>query len=186
MLAWDAAILGSGNAITSKATGIEPFTNGAGCNLTDLCYMASSEDRPHGGLSNQISLPTRGSVRPSCVPPNGGRQSIATESVTWRHRLGRGFITWSREWDESCGLIRPILHVEKIKRDLLGGCIACEYEAPSKLRSESGRPTTEANRLSIRLKRAQSVRIAVFPPQIVVDGLSIVASLQSTRGTQRV
>src|SRR5690606_41484231 len=70
VLAGDAAILGTGNAIAAKAAGVEPFADGAGCNFADLSYLSSSEDRPHGGLSNQICVSRlRGFVGPSRSSP---------------------------------------------------------------------------------------------------------------------
>jgi hypothetical protein len=50
----DAAVLGTGNSITTQTSGIEPLADSTGCNFTDLGYLASSEDRPHCGLSNHV------------------------------------------------------------------------------------------------------------------------------------
>lgn len=54
MLTRNASVLGSGNAVTAQTAGIEPFADSAGRNLADLCYLTSSEDRSHRGLSNHL------------------------------------------------------------------------------------------------------------------------------------
>ena len=60
MLPWNAAVLRTGDSIPTEATGVKPFANGSGCNLTDLRYLSSGEDHLHGRLLHHMqSMRTR-------------------------------------------------------------------------------------------------------------------------------
>src|SRR5262245_30535625 len=51
VLTGNAAILGTGDAITAQAARVEPLAHRAGGYFTDLSYLSSSKDRFHGRLS---------------------------------------------------------------------------------------------------------------------------------------
>ena len=97
VFARNTAILGTRNPIAAETAGIEPFADGAGCNLTDLGYLSSSEDRPHCGLSKSDSLcQLRGFVGPSRSSPLLRWPALlASGSVTYKnHRgFGSGFVS---------------------------------------------------------------------------------------------
>ena len=54
MLSGNTTVLRSGYAVSAQTAGIKPFADSAGRNLADLCYLTSSEDRSHRGLSNHL------------------------------------------------------------------------------------------------------------------------------------
>lgn len=96
MFAGNASVLGSGDPITAQTSGIEPFTDGAGRNFTDLSYLTSSKDRPHGGLSNQILIAnTEGSSVPSpLLPQTRWLALLAHGSLTYRPSSSLGSGLW--------------------------------------------------------------------------------------------
>lgn len=104
MFTGNTTVLRSGNAVTAQTAGIKPFADSAGRNLADLCYLTSSEDRSHRGLSNHLDYShTEGRRDPPDLHPLNvsTRQSVPSGFSGMSTAVQDGAETWNARFPEN-------------------------------------------------------------------------------------